>query len=309
MLRNDPDGEGPYQFDFFVPHLSDINLRDQRETMERPFFNLAKRKRLKPIDYKSPDGDIWVKVEAIPAYGMATIWDADILIWAASVLTEMKNAGKNDLPRTLIFHPHNLLKGIKRSTSGTDYERLRAGLDRLKTTVITTNIRAKGRKRYRKFGWIDQWTEEVEESTNRTKHMTITLSDWMYEGIIQDGGVLAIHPDYFLLTGGLERCLYRVARKHVGRQNIPWFISLSTLYTKTGSSGTPKEFTRMIRKIAQEDSLPEYHLFLTTKNGAGELSVGFSRRKALRPVGRPALLQPPPSERKSVNSPRRRRSI
>ena len=32
------------------------------------------------------------------------------------------------------------------------------------------------------------------------------------------GGVLTIHEDYFLLTGGIERWLYRVARKHAGQQ-------------------------------------------------------------------------------------------
>ena len=56
-------------------------LRDQRETMERPFFSLAKSKRIKPISYTSPDGSVWVTVKAVPDYGMATIWDADILIW------------------------------------------------------------------------------------------------------------------------------------------------------------------------------------------------------------------------------------
>jgi hypothetical protein len=45
-LRTNPDGDGPYHFDFFVPYFADINLRDQRETMEQPFFNLTKRKRL-----------------------------------------------------------------------------------------------------------------------------------------------------------------------------------------------------------------------------------------------------------------------
>src|SRR3546814_1214193 len=81
--------------------MNDLPLKDQREVMERPFFSLQKRKRLKPIEYRSPDGEAWVKVEAMPAYGMATIWDADILIWAASVLNRMKEQGVNDLPRTL----------------------------------------------------------------------------------------------------------------------------------------------------------------------------------------------------------------
>jgi hypothetical protein len=35
------------QFDLFVPFIADLPLRDHRETMERPFFSLAKRKRLK----------------------------------------------------------------------------------------------------------------------------------------------------------------------------------------------------------------------------------------------------------------------
>ena len=29
------------QFDLFVPFVADLPLRDQRETMERPFFSLA----------------------------------------------------------------------------------------------------------------------------------------------------------------------------------------------------------------------------------------------------------------------------
>jgi hypothetical protein len=41
------------QFDLFVPYISDLPLRDQRETMERPFFSLGKRKRLKPIEYSA----------------------------------------------------------------------------------------------------------------------------------------------------------------------------------------------------------------------------------------------------------------
>ena len=32
-------------------------------------------------------------------------------------------------------------------------------------------------------------------------------------------GVLTIHPDYFILKGGIERWLYRVARKHAGSQD------------------------------------------------------------------------------------------
>src|SRR3546814_13487909 len=95
--RRDPNPE----FDFFIPLMNDLPLKDQREVMERPFFSLQKRKRLKPIEYRSPDGVAWVKVEAVPAYGMATIWEADILICAASVPNRMTEPGATAPPRTI----------------------------------------------------------------------------------------------------------------------------------------------------------------------------------------------------------------
>ena len=101
---------GNDQFDLFLPYVADMPLRDQREMMERPFFSLAKSKRVKPIDYTSPDGKLWVHVSASPEYGMATIWDADILIYCASVLADMARRGVNDVPRKLHLMPYDLLR-------------------------------------------------------------------------------------------------------------------------------------------------------------------------------------------------------
>ena len=67
------------------------------------------------------------------------------------------------------------------------------------------------------FGWIDAWTAE-ESPDGDPVTMSITISEWLYQGIIEEGGILSIHEDYFLLTGGIERWLYRVARKHAGKQ-------------------------------------------------------------------------------------------
>src|SRR3546814_14983153 len=75
-----------------LPDFSDISLRDYQETMQRPFFSLSKKKRLKPIEYLSPDKSVTVHVSANPAYGMATIWDADIMIYLAR--SEERRVGK-----------------------------------------------------------------------------------------------------------------------------------------------------------------------------------------------------------------------
>jgi hypothetical protein len=39
------------QFDLFLPNIVDLKFRDQKDTMERPFFSLSKSKRMKPIEY------------------------------------------------------------------------------------------------------------------------------------------------------------------------------------------------------------------------------------------------------------------
>lgn len=249
------------QLDLFIPFISDLPLRDQRETMERPFFSLSKRKRIKPIDYTSRDSSVWVKVIAPTELGMATIWDADILIWAASTLLEMRRRGVNDVPRKLTFQPYDVLKAIGRSTGGQDYERLKTALARLSATTVRTNIRAAGKKKYHQFTWIQDLAYLEDEQTGESRGMSFSLPDWLYEGIVMDGGVLAITPEYFTITGGRERWLYRVARKHAGGHGCEGFgIQLSTLFEKSGAEGNFRRFKYEIRKIALQDTLPEFHL-------------------------------------------------
>ncbi|MBG6120154.1 replication initiator protein A [Sphingobium sp. AEW010] len=184
------------QFNLFLPYLADLPVRDQREMMERPFFSLAKPKRVKPIDYRSPDGKARVHVSANPDYGMATIWDADILIYCASTLADMARRGVNDIPRKLHLMPYDLLRAIHRPTTGRAYELLGQSLDRLVSTTIKTNIRAENR-REATFSWLDGWTQLVDERTERSRGMTIELSNWFYEGVLMQGGVLSIDRAYF----------------------------------------------------------------------------------------------------------------
>ena len=270
------------QFDLFIPLMRDIALKDQRETMERPFFSLQKRKRLKPIEYRSGDGEVSVKVGAVPAYGMATIWDADILIWAASALNKLKADGRNDVPRSLKVTAYDLLRSIQRDTGGKGYADLKSALDRLTTTTIFTSIRAK-KGRDRRFSWLDGWEVEVDPITEKPIALKITLSDWVYEGIVNEKSVLTMHPDYFQLTGGLERAIYRIARKHAGDQDDGWTCRVTLLHEKTGSDSEPKEFGRMLRKIVEANELPEYDVAFTT-TGDGSQAVRFIRRSVVERV-------------------------
>lgn len=102
----------------FVVASGEISPRDQRDLMERPFFSLSKTKRTTPILYAV--GDTRVEVFGMPEHGMATIWDADVLIWAASQIVEAENLGLTT-SRFLRFTPYQLLTGIGRQTGARDY--------------------------------------------------------------------------------------------------------------------------------------------------------------------------------------------
>ncbi len=95
--------------------------------MAYPFFSLSKSHRVKPIDYAV--ADVVIRVEAVPEHGMATIWDADILIWAASQLVEARDAGLRT-SRLMAATPYEILTFIGRGVSARDYQRLKAALDR-----------------------------------------------------------------------------------------------------------------------------------------------------------------------------------
>jgi plasmid replication initiation protein len=143
--------DGPPEI--FRAAYADIPIRDQRDTMERPFFSLAKKPRRTPIVYDV--NGIKVTVYPVKEFGIATIWDADILIWIATQITEAIDRG-GEPSRTVQFHPYNLLKGIRRHTGGDQYKKLLDALRRLHNTSVETNIRQRGTKG-RAFHWIEEW--------------------------------------------------------------------------------------------------------------------------------------------------------
>jgi len=293
------------QIDLFLPYLADLSLRDQREMMERPFFSLAKSKRLKPIDYTSPDGKVWVHVSANPDYGMATIWDADILIYCASVLNDLKQRRVNDIPRTLKIMPYDLLRSIGRPISGRSYELLGQALDRLQSTTVKTNIRSDLR-REATFSWLDNWSQLVDEKTERSRGLSLSLSSWFYEGVLMNGGVLSIDRAYFDITGGRERWLYKVARKHAGGAGEGGFsIALPTLFEKSGAEGQYRRFKFEIAAIVRKNDLPGIDLSLIDAATSREPLLHMVRRdlaaapvEAIKPDAspRPAAKAAPVSE-------------
>ncbi len=244
------------QVDLFLDQLVDAPIKDERALMEFPFFSLQKRPRTTSFFYD--DGAVQIEVAPGPK-GMATIWDKDLLIYLASLLNDRLERGA-DVDRKIQFAAYDFLKVTGRGTGKRAYELFLDALERLDGTRIRTTIEAAGDTERRGFGWIESW--RVIERTNARGQrvmigVEITLNDWMFRSIVKDRRVLTINRDYFALTMGLERRLYELARKHVGRQDN-WFVSLPRLAEKCGTTRDVRKFKADLRKIIGRDSLPDY---------------------------------------------------
>ena len=235
--------------------------------MAYPFFSLAKSKRVAPIDFAA--GSVSIRVEAVPDHGMATIWDADILIWAASQIVEARDAGLRT-SRLMAATPYEILTYVGRGTSARDYQRLKAALDRLQSTTISTSIRQPAEGRRHRFSWINEWQERSDRD-GRPDGIELIVPDWFYRAVLDNALVLTIDRAYFDLTGGLDRWLYRLVRKHGGRQRDGWRFDFHHLHQKSGALSPFKRFAFELRDIIRRQPLPGYTLFLETEVGGRKL--------------------------------------
>src|SRR3546814_47133 len=158
-------------------------------------FSRAKSPRIAPIDFRM--GETRISVEAVPEHGMATIWDADILIWAASQLVEARDAGR-PTSRLMATTPHEILTYIRRVTGRDNYDRLKAALDRLQSTTVATSIRQQHQRRRHRFSWINEWQERL-DAQGRPPGNELILPDCFFAGVLDRALVSANARASFLM--------------------------------------------------------------------------------------------------------------
>src|SRR6266478_4353767 len=210
------------QLDLFRALPGDLAARDAQDLMAYPFFSLAKSRRIVPIDFRA--GTVTIRVEAVPEHGMATIWDADVLIWAASQIVEARDAGLKT-SRLMAATPFEILTFVGRGTSVRDYDRLKAALDRLQSTTVMTSIRQPTQRRRHRFSWINEW-KETADPHGRPLGLELILPDWFY----------------------------RLVRKHAGHQDGGWSFDLKHLHAKSGSLSPLKHFAYDVREIVRRET-------------------------------------------------------
>jgi len=261
--------------------------RDAQDLMTYPFFSLAKSHRVVPIDYHQ--NDIAIRVEAVPEHGMATIWDADILIWIASQIVQARDAGFAT-SRLLVARPYEILTFIGRGTGARDYLRLRAAMDRLQSTSVATTLRHIGERRMHRFSWLNEWMERTDARGN-PDGVALIVPDWFYRTVLDETLVLTIDREYFGLTGGLERWLYRLVRKHAGRQKRGWRFDFRHLYVKSAVLSPFKRFAFELRDIARRQALPNCRLVIECdRHGRNLLAFTYEGRASCAHTVDPVVL-------------------
>jgi len=254
----------PPPLEIFQSLPGDLAARDTQDLMAYPFFSLAKSKRTLPIEFRTKD--VTLRVEGTHEHGIATIWDADVLIWAASQIVEARDQG---LPtsRLMSATPYEILRFVGRGTDNRSYARLKAALDRLQSTTVATSLRQLAARRLHRFSWINEWKEKA-TLDGRPSGISLVLPDWFYTGLLDSSLILTLDPVYFTLTGGIERWLYRLVRKHAGRQTAGWKFDFDYLHAKSGSVMRSSDFAVYLRRIVASQALPGYVLHVERlKNG------------------------------------------
>jgi plasmid replication initiation protein len=267
MSTRHPSRTEREQLQLFRALPGDLAPRDAQDLMAYPFFSLAKTHRTTPIDFRM--NEVAIRVEAVAEHGMATIWDADVLIWAASQIVEARDAGLRT-SRLMAARPREILTYTGRGTGARDYHRLKAALDRLQSTTVATSLRQISERRMHRFSWINEWTERADAHGN-ADGIDLIVPDWFYRAVLDDALVLTIDRGYFALTGGVERWLYRIVRKHAGRQSTGWRFEFRHLHLKSASLSPFKRFAFELRDIVRRQPLPGYRLLIERDTGGREL--------------------------------------
>ena len=244
------------QLDLFIASATDLSPKNHQDLMARCWFNLSKHKRTTPIEHRFDNS--WVKITGDKKYGIATIFDNDLLMFSISQLMHEVNQ-KNEVSRRIQFTGYEYLKFIGRSTmGGKAYKDIWKSLERLHHTFVETNIRIGSAKRHHSFNWLSE-IKQVEQD-GKHRRFEIVLPEWLYTSVVNDKMILTLDPKYFKIKGGLERWLYLFARKTSGRQLNGWSENIKLIYEKSGSIGSFSEFNRRMKKILTEDNLLGYNV-------------------------------------------------
>lgn len=272
ILRTAPQDDT--QLMFFVPTIYDAPLKDDVHLMDVAPFSLSKKANKGIIKYELKDS--LITIEGGAETGLATVFDYDIFLNMVSYLAdEVKNYRSSEAkglkpslpPKTYRPSASHILKFCRRSDGGKSYEDLEAALDRLaNTTIKMVNLSGGKRRQVDSRPMISGYSVVSRTGANRIETIEISIPDWVYTSVVRNERtlpLLTLHQDYFLISSGLGRFIYRLARKAAGKTEAAY--SLKELYKRSGSTQELRKFSYDLREFVTRTlafPMPEYDLSL-----------------------------------------------
>lgn len=245
------DGAG--QLDLFMGELLTTSAnKDDIGSMEHPVFSIKKGgdRVIRRYEYR----DKYVEITP-SAKGSASIWDKDILIYLLSLMRQRLNQG-DGIPDRFEVSPGDLLRAIQRGDSGKDYKEMMDGLERLKGTLIKTNI-STGMELPNEeleasvFSLLPNYHIMRDKKSKRLARLIIEPSPWFVRQVVGEH-LLTIDQRYFSLKSGIKRRIYELSRKHCGSQ-AQWQIGLDALRAKIGVTRELRKFKSDFKEEIRED--------------------------------------------------------
>jgi len=217
--------------------------RNERNLMLFPFCSTAKAKRVKGIRYVSADGKRWLEVTANYDYGMAKIWDFDILRFALSKAGEVA-LQVGYFPPYVDFTAYECLKAIGRDAkAGKNYIWIEEAFDRLVSTAYKGNIFKEDEQRSETFTLIN--IECIKDENKRIHKIRVHFNKRIQESA-KLRGLLVIDSVIFREDAGIKKRLLELVAVSMGKESS-WTVGLERLQALCAHDGELKEFKRQLK--------------------------------------------------------------
>ncbi len=127
----------------------------------------------------------------------------------------------------------------------------KAALDRLaNTTIKVVNLSNGRRRQVDSRPLIGGYSVVSRTNANRIDMIEITIPDWVYTSVVRNEKtipLLTLHEDYFLISSGLGRFIYRLARKAAGKGEATY--SAREIYKRSGSTQEYRKFAYDLKEF------------------------------------------------------------
>ena len=218
--------------------------RNERNLMLFPFCSTAKAKRVKGIRYVSADGKRWLEVTANYDYGMAKIWDFDILRFALSKAGEIA-LQIGYFPPYIDFTAYECLKAIGRDAkAGKNYIWIEEAFDRLVSTTYKGNIFKEDENKSEIFTLIN--IEYIKNQKGQVDGIRMHFNQRIQESA-KLRGLLTIDKTILREEAGIKKRLLELVMVSMGKESS-WVVGIERLQSLCAHDGELKAFKRQLKE-------------------------------------------------------------